>query len=378
MATGSKPQRLPSGSWRVRWLDVDGNRQSATFSSHNDAKAALAKAQAEAEAIREGSKPKPPPVKTFAELADHWMATRALHKRSIKDDESVLKVHLKPAFAAVELRSITYERIEAYKATKIKCAPQTLRHQLNLLGAMLKHAHRLGWLLQVPHIDRPSVRNCGKDFSYFRTTEEVQRFLRAAREDGDDAFTLYATAIYTGMRQGELAAMTWDRVDLERRLITVDRSFDGPTKTDDVRYVPILDPLLPILRAWRLRQPGALVFTNQVGKMLQPKDRLLAERFHGVLDAAGFPRPSAGRRLHYVCFHDMRHTFASHWMMAGGDLFKLQKILGHKTTELTLRYAHLSPAAFAADFGRFNNLAVGGDAEVLPMIRERRVKGRAA
>ena len=52
------------------------------------------------------------------------------------------------------------------------------------------------------------------------------------------------------------------QVDLEARLITVQRSFDGPTKADDVRYVPVLDPLLPVLRAWRLRHPGRLVFTS--------------------------------------------------------------------------------------------------------------------
>jgi hypothetical protein len=40
-------------------------------------------------------------------------------------------------------------------------------------------------------------------------------------------------------------------------------------------------------------------------------------------------------------------------MMQGGDLFKLQKILGHKSTQMTLRYAHLAPHAFSADFARF-------------------------
>lgn len=66
-------------------------------------------------------------------------------------------------------------------------------------------------------------------------------------------FVFYATAIYTGCRAGELAALEWPDVDFDRRLITVQRSFDGPTKSDRVRYVPILDPLLPVLRAWRLK-----------------------------------------------------------------------------------------------------------------------------
>ncbi|MBV9949395.1 MAG: hypothetical protein JOZ69_21310, partial [Myxococcales bacterium] len=78
----------------------------------------------------------------------------------------------------------------------------------------------------------------------------------------------------------------WPDVDLERRLITVQRSFDGPTKSDRVRYVPILDPLLPVLRASRLRHPGRLVFTNQAGTMLQPSARVFQEVLHRVLGRA--------------------------------------------------------------------------------------------
>lgn len=60
----------------------------------------------------------------------------------------------------------------------------------------------------------------------------------------------------------------------------------------------------------------------------------------------------------YIRFHDLRHTFASQWVMKGGDLFKLQKILGHKTVQMTMRYAHLAPNAFAEDFKR-----MGGPSE---------------
>lgn len=53
----------------------------------------------------------------------------------------------------------------------------------------------------------------------------------------------------------------------------------------------------------------------------------------------------------------LRHTFASHWVMTGGDLFKLQKILGHATVQMTMRYSHLVPSAFEADYGRLSKLA---------------------
>ena len=56
-------------------------------------------------------------------------------------------------------------------------------------------------------------------------------------ENREDAFVLYATAIYTGWGKAELAGLYWNDVDFDKRLITVQRSFDGPTKAGDVRYV---------------------------------------------------------------------------------------------------------------------------------------------
>jgi integrase len=64
-------------------------------------------------------------------------------------------------------------------------------------------------------------------------------------------------------------------------------------------------------------------------------------------------RPGGKLSAVYVRFHDLRHTFASSWVARGGDLFKLQKVLGHKSVTMTQRYAHLQPSAFAADYGLF-------------------------
>jgi integrase len=189
-----------------------------------------------------------------------------------------------------------------------------------------------------------------------------------ARDEGEDVFTLYATAIYTGMREGELGGLRWEDVNFERRIITVQRSFEGPTKAGDVRYVPIMDPLLPVLRDWRLRCPGTLVFPNEAGRMHQKSARIFQEILHRVLERAQFPTiERKGKSARYIVFHSLRHTFASHWVMAGGDLFRLQKVLGHKSITMTQRYAHLSPDVFAADYARLGKAAPTEVAEVRPI-----------
>jgi site-specific recombinase XerD len=81
---------------------------------------------------------------------------------------------------------------------------------------------------------------------------------------------------------------------------------------------------------------------------------IFQEVLHRVLVGAELPLVERGGKLkRYLHFHDLRHTFASHWVMKGGDLFKLQKILGHKTVQMTMRYAHLQPAAFREDYASF-------------------------
>ena len=79
---------------------------------------------------------------------------------------------------------------------------------------------------------------------------------------------------------------------------------------------------------------------------------------HRVIDAAGFERvvDSSGTLRRYLTFHSLRHTFASHFMMIGGDLFKLQKIGGWQSTEMVMRYSHLSPSAFEDVFDLFGTL----------------------
>jgi len=97
-----------------------------------------------------------------------------------------------------------------------------------------------------------------------------------------------------------------------------------------------------------------IVFPDRAGAMHQPSARVFQENFKQVLHDAAFP--PCVRNAHktgYIRFHDLRHTFVSHWVMNGGDLFKLQQILEHQSTQMTLRYAHLSPTAFAEDRRRF-------------------------
>lgn len=358
------------GKWRIRWIDENGNRQSAVFPDYKTALEEQRRREAESTEVRLGLRPKRPVAHTFNELCDYWLEHRAPRKRSQKDDESIIRVHLRPAFSRLRLANIGVADVDTFVATRCHLDPKTVANLLTLLVAMLNYAKDLGWLLVVPRIRKPKVRFNEHDFQFLRTTDEIRRCLEAAQVEGPMAVAMYAMAIYTGLRAGELAELTWDLISFDKRLITVQGSFGGPTKGGDTRYVPILDPLLPILRAWRLQNPLKIVFPNVDGNKHGPSARIFQEIFHRALDRADFPKVQRrGKERRYIVFHDLRHTFASHWVMNGGDIFKLQRILGHKSVAMTMRYAHLAPDAFSGDYGRLGATATK-EAEIVPLRRE--------
>ncbi len=164
---------------------------------------------------------------------------------------------------------------------------------------------------------------------------------------GHIAEPVVASALWTGMRLGELLALTWDRVDLDGGSLRVAGSTAhlagrtlmwGPKNRSSVRVVPIAAPLVPVLSAQRLRQRelrlaagaawdgswGDLVFTNRIGNPLIGST--VTHQFKDRLRTAGLP----DRR-----FHDLRHGAATLWLAAGVDLKTVSALLGHSNIATT-------------------------------------------
>jgi integrase len=352
MPRTAKPEKLGPDRWRIRWHDHTGQRRSKLCTSFDAAQRALRAHQATTDEIRHGLRPKPLEDRTFTDLATYWETHVLPTKRSRKDDMSILRAHLRPAFGSLLLRQITTERVDAFVSARARLAPFTVRNHRALLLSMLKKAVSLGWLERVPEVRVPRVDPDDEDDPPRLTQDEIERLLAAARgliwvEDpySEIPHVLYATAAFSGLRAGELAGLRWADVDLERRTIHVRRSYEGKTKTRSSRpFVPVVDALLPILTAWKRRCPGSdfdLVFPNRAGRTRGKHDRLFRERLHKVLDAAGFERPTDGRRSHVICFHSLRHSFACNWRLNGGSLEALVRVLGHTSQRMTEHYANI-------------------------------------
>lgn len=151
---------------------------------------------------------------------------------------------------------------------------------------------------------------------------------------------LYRIALNTGMRWGEIIGLDWSNIDLERRQICICQSFDersgqmqNSTKSGRIRFVGINEALYwPLLKAKGQKISG-LVFQNLVRKPLDRRN-FRRRRFLPDMKAAKVPK---------IRFHDLRHSYATIYMANGGNIYDLQKLLGHSTLAMTDRYAHFSP-----------------------------------
>lgn len=201
-----------TGKWRIRPLDADGHRTSEVFDTYNDAAHALRQREIAREEIRSGRRRRPPPDRSFNDLCDYWLEHRAVQKRSEKHDKSIIRAHLRPAFGALRLCDLGVERADRFVNERKHLGEKTIGNILTLLITMLGVARDLGWLLDVPRIKKPKIKT-SRAFGYLKTPAEVSRFLQAAQAEGPMIAALYATAVWTGMRAGDLACLEWTDVD---------------------------------------------------------------------------------------------------------------------------------------------------------------------
>jgi len=129
------------------------------------------------------------------------------------------------------------------------------------------------------------------------------------------------------MRRGELLGLKWDQIKDKRICLT-------ETKTDRERQIPMNGVVRKVFKHQRAKNglKSDYVFCQDGGKPITPT--ILRTAFRNALKKA---------KIKNICFHDLRHTFASHLIMNGVSLKAIQELLGHTNIKTTMRYAHLSP-----------------------------------
>jgi integrase len=265
--------------------------------------------------------------KTLAELMHKYREEHtAINKApsAYKKEQSPIK-HLLRFFEDMKLTEIRSKHVAAYKKARVDegAAPKTINNELILMG----HAYKLAmreweWVRENPVSNVSKLKVSNFIERWLKPKEEAR--LLAASPDWLQDIIIFA--VNTGLRQGEILKLSWDRIDFQRQTLTILEQKNGERDT-----LPLNEKATEVLRARgkvRLLNTN-LVFLSQAQTALDASNIIRA--FHKARKEA---------RLTDLRFHDLRHTFATRLVQAGVDIYKVQKLMRHKSPQMTQRYAH--------------------------------------
>lgn len=278
---------------------------------------------------------------TFKAFAEKWLETYAKpnNKASeVRNKERALRVHLVPFFGHLRVNKIPNLKVEEYKEKKTQTdiCNKTINNHLTVLSTCLRTAQDWLEFEKIPKIKKLKV--APQQFDYL-TQEESEQLLKHAKGIWYDVFLLL---LKTGMRKGELLALTWENINWHNGQIIVSQSMSDriitSTKSNRIRYIDMTRELYNCL--YKRKEKKGFVFADDESKHFSM--RRLNDTLDQICKKAG---------LRKITVHTLRHTFASHLAMAGAPLQAIQGLLGHADIQTTMRYAHLSKSIYKETIG---------------------------
>ncbi len=243
------------------------------------------------------------------------------NKKSSRRDVTSIN-NLKPFFAGKYLHEITPLDMEKYKRGRQgEVSNATVNREVACLKHIFTKAIEWGMVQKNPGKKVKLLRERNTRLRYL-DEKEIRKLHDACAEH---LKPIVIVALNTGMRKEEILSLRWKDLDYRIRTISI-----LDTKNGQSREIPMNDIVYRTLMATKKMPDSPWVFCKNNG-----------ERYGNIRKAFEGARKRAG--IVDFRFHALRHTFASHLVMAGVDLRTVQELLGHKSFEMTLRYAHLSP-----------------------------------
>jgi len=297
--------------------------------------------------------------------------------------EYIIRVHIKPNLGKAYLRDLRPEQIQKFynerKASGL--SSRTVRYIHTILHEALEQAVKNNLIVRNV-TDATTLPKQEKKEMRVLTVEEQNRFMEVL--SADKMGIIFKLDLATGMRKGELIALTWNNVNLRDGVIRVTRSlsrtrvnFDKESKENKTaviiqkpktkkgeRSIPLFDSIITDLKkhkeaekeklknlGWddiKIKQhfKDGLVFTNELGGHIEPRN--LSRKFYSLVKAAGISKAN---------LHCLRHSFATRLLEMGVSPKVVQEILGHSTITLTLdTYSHVMPELKKAAVDKLSGL----------------------
>jgi integrase len=311
--------------WYLFYADESGKRQKVSTRTKRKAEALKFVSQ-----FKEMQKQKMTVKRhvTLSRFIDEYIQhSRTAHRPKTTADMRYILKEFKNSIGDKLLKQISVRDIETFISKKKAVSDVTGQKNYVKLASAFSTAVRWQYLESNPvrQIQKPQV---AERRPVFISKNEMAMLLKHITDT--ELRDIVIVAVCTGMRLNEILHLEWGAVDLINKVVHVVNNEGFVTKSKRSRTVPMNDPVYQIM-AWRKERAVCdLVFH----RALRPhNDILISREFKKVVRAC--------KLNDRVCFHTLRHTFASWLVQSGVSLYEVQKFLGHTNISTTMVYSHL-------------------------------------
>lgn len=272
----------------------------------------------------------------FKDVATQYVAWAKENKcRAGIDDASRYGTHLKPRFDSKRLDTISPFDLEKMKIELSKdLSPATVKHCLVLFRQIINKA--IAWGLwkgdnPVKAVKMPTLQNQKERFLSF---DEAGRLLKDLSAVSQTVHDMALISLHCGLRFGEIANLKGQDLNFETGMINV-----VDPKNKQTRTAFMTNAVKEVMRARIPKDRHEYVFKD---KRHGGRIESISQTFVKAIVRLGFNKGVTDNRQ-AITFHSLRHTFASWLALQGESLLTIRELLGHKSFEMTKRYAHLIP-----------------------------------
>ena len=271
---------------------------------------------------------------------DYLEKLKAEGGSDIAKKEERLELHLTPFFKGKPISRITNFDVERFKKSRKDegAAQTTINRELAVLSHLLNKAIEWGWIDQKPaKIKR--YKEGSNDIVYL-TKEQADRLLISAKENGHPVvYPFVMIGLNTGMRRMEILSIKLENIDLNLKVIFIPNAKAGP------RSQPITESLADFLVPYVAKAKPGQVWLFPAKRSKTGHTMSIEKPYRAIVK-------SAGLNSREIVRHTLRHTAITQLVQSGVDLPTVQRISGHKTIQMVLRYAHQNGAHIRSAMGK--------------------------